>query len=66
MKIILNGEPHEHRGDGTLSAVLREIEAAPARVAVVVNETVVRGAERDAVRLKEGDRVEILTFAGGG
>ncbi len=66
MKITVNGKAHEHRGDGTVAGVLRELGADPARVAVVVNEAVIRSAERAAARLKEGDRVEVLTFAGGG
>ena len=35
-------------------------------VAVVVNEAIVRPESRASHRLHEGDRVDILVFAGGG
>ena len=66
MKIVLNGEQHECKGDGSLDGLLKEIGAAGGRVAVMVNGEVVRNADRANVRLKEDDRVEILTMMGGG
>ncbi len=67
MKLIVNGEAFEHRGEALLPAVLSAYGvAAGARVAVVVNDDVVPQARRDETVLREGDRIEILTFAGGG
>lgn len=64
MRVMLNGEPYE-----TAARVVSELiaEQAPAaRVAAVVNDRVVPAAEQAAAALAEDDRVELLTFAGGG
>jgi len=66
MKLTVNGAPHEHAGDGSIDALLREVGAHPQRTAVMVNGEVVPAAERDAIRLVDGDDVELLVFAGGG
>ena len=67
MKLVVNGEPFEHRGEARLPAVLSAYGVvSSARVAVVVNDDVVPQARRDGTVLREGDRIEVLTFAGGG
>jgi len=66
MKLIVNGESHDHKGNGTLPALIAEAGADPERVAIMVNGDVVRRKEFEFLRLNEGDAVEILTFAGGG
>ena len=66
MKLTVNGEPCEHAGRGTIAELLRELGAEPERVAIVVNDEIVRSGARAAVTLKEGDRIEIIAFAGGG
>ncbi len=66
MKLHVNGETMDYAGDPRLSAFLLERGAEPDRVAVLVNHEVVPRAKRDAHRLADGDRVEILIFAGGG
>jgi sulfur carrier protein len=66
MRIILNGDEYEHKGAGTLAALLTEMRADPARVAIMLNDAVIPKAKRDSVALKDGDRVEVLGFAGGG
>jgi sulfur carrier protein len=66
MNLTVNEESRVHRGDGTLRSLLEELGAAGQPVAVMVNGRVVPRAERDGCRLKDGDRVEVLTFVGGG
>jgi thiamine biosynthesis protein ThiS len=66
MNLILNDEPHEHRGDGRLASLLAELRIEPARVAIMVNGTVIRADRREALALHDGDRIELLTLAGGG
>jgi thiamine biosynthesis protein ThiS len=67
MRLIVNAEEHEHRGDGSLLGLLAEVGAGPAdRIATMVNGRVVRQADRSSVHLNEGDAVEILTLMGGG
>ena len=66
MKLTLNGEAHEATGTPTLQQLLDSITPGDGRVAVVVNDSVVPASERVGFALKENDRIEILTFAGGG
>ncbi len=66
MKLIVNGEAQDYAGDPFLAAFLGQQGVAPARVAVLVNDEIVPHRERERHPLHEGDRVEILIFAGGG
>ncbi len=66
MTITLNGAEHVHHGSGALSELLKELGVNPDQVAIMVNDRIVPKGEREAVRLREGDGVEILTFMGGG
>jgi sulfur carrier protein len=66
MQIRVNGSEHLHEGSGTAGSLLDELSADRDRVAVAVNDRVLRKEERDSFVLKEGDIVEIFTFAGGG
>ena len=66
MTITVNGASHELGGPGTLGHLLRTLDISPDRVAVMVNDRILRREERDDSILNEGDRVEILTFIGGG
>jgi thiamine biosynthesis protein ThiS len=66
MKVMVNGCPHTHEGDGSLAALLKELNAQPEQVAVMVNDRVIPKAERTSIRLRDGDRVEVMTFMGGG
>lgn len=65
MLLIVNGENYEHSGDGSIRSLVGELGIA-ARVAVMVNDDVTDRSTWDRPSLDEGDRVEILTFAGGG
>ena len=66
LKLIVNGEPYTLKGNGSLVSLLKEIGAAKKPVAVLVNDEVSPKKERTKVRLKNGDRIELLTYAGGG
>jgi sulfur carrier protein len=66
MRLMVNGAPYECEGDASVPAVLAAMGANPQSVAVLVNEEVVRLEQRPEFVLHEGDRVEVLTFAGGG
>jgi sulfur carrier protein len=66
MRLIVNGKPHEHAGAGRPADLLKEIGADPDRSALGVNDEVIRRADWESVKLREGDRVEVLVFAGGG
>jgi len=66
MRVIINGNEETIEAGITLAELLRRRNAEPKRVAVEVNrELVVRG-EHDRTVIREGDRIEIVTFVGGG
>jgi len=64
--LFVNGEVRKAAEGLTLQQLLDTVVPDGSRVAVVVNDTVVPLAERAGFALKEADRVELLTFAGGG
>ena len=66
MRLTVNGEGIDVDGSATIPALLSKLGVRPERVAVLVNDEVVPEAERDARTLRDGDRLEVLTFAGGG
>ncbi len=66
MQIVLNGQSREIDQPVTVAELLEQLGLEPRRVAIEVNEKLVRRAEYDQTRLHEGDRVEIVTLVGGG
>ena len=66
MKLTINGETTEITKAETLSELLEELKIVSGRVAVEVNQSVIRKAEFGAFRLHDGDTVEIVNFVGGG
>jgi thiamine biosynthesis protein ThiS len=66
LQIRLNGEAKEMEEGTTLPALVESLALAPERIAVEVNGEVVRRAEWPRITLKEGDRVEVVHFVGGG
>src|SRR2546425_10421893 len=66
MQIQVNGDRHELRDESRLSDLLKELSLVPERVAVELNQQVVRRNDWPNTILKEGDRVEIVHFVGGG
>ena len=65
-RITLNGDPYELEAPLTVSALLERLEIDSRRVAVEHNMIVVRRAAYDATLVRDGDRVEIVNFVGGG
>ena len=66
IRIMLNGEKRELPSGSSVADLLKLECAALQKVAVVVNENIVRADERASVMLQDNDQVEILVFAGGG
>ncbi|MCC6965603.1 MAG: sulfur carrier protein ThiS [Nitrospira sp.] len=66
MTIQVNGESRGI-GDGhTVAALLRELDIRADRVAVELNLEILDRRDFETRSLREGDRVEILSFIGGG
>jgi thiazole synthase len=69
LRILVNGAPREIAAgppEPTIARLLRDAGLEGKRVAVEVNGDVVPRAEHGTRRLREGDRVEMVTFVGGG
>lgn len=66
MKITINGEQKEFPDDITIQTLLESLGVIQGRVAVEVNEQIVKRAEHAATALHDGDRIEIVSFMGGG
>ena len=66
MTIILNGEKKDIPDGLTVEGLLRHLDIKPERVAIEINEEIVRKATYAAVKVKEGDLVEVVQFMGGG
>lgn len=66
MNIQVNGEKREIKTGETLANLVKKLYPRKQRIAVLLNDDLI-GADKQAGQiLKEKDRVEILTFAGGG
>ncbi len=66
MQLTVNGESHEHTGDGTIPALLAELGAKPEHTALTVNGDLIFSKDWKTFKLTAGDAVEALTFVGGG
>lgn len=66
LRLIVNGEAYELHGGNSFCALLREMGAHPDHVAVMLNGEVVPRERRESVVLKENDRIEVVSFCGGG
>jgi thiamine biosynthesis protein ThiS len=66
LQITVNGESRAVPDGCTVAHLLGLLEVDPARVAVERNQEVVPRATWDRVLLCDGDRLEVVTFVGGG
>jgi len=66
LQIQVNGLPRDFRSGSTVGDLLRELDLKTERVAVELNLEILDRKDFDLRSLSAGDRVEILTFIGGG
>jgi thiamine biosynthesis protein ThiS len=66
MNIQINGEFREFNAPLTLSALVEILGLKPDRVAVELNRSIVAREQWSATDLREGDRLEVVQFVGGG
>jgi thiamine biosynthesis protein ThiS len=66
IQVSVNGEPVRVPSGSTLAELLETLKVDRGRVAVEHNRRVVPRAEHASLRLNHGDRLEIVTFVGGG
>lgn len=66
MILQLNGEQREFPDGLTLAALVERLGMKPDRVAVELNLVIVPRPEWQSTNLKDGDRLEVVHFVGGG
>lgn len=66
MQVRINGETRNLADRSTLSDLIDELSLVPQRIAIEVNQQIVRRNEWPRTVLHDGDRIEIVHFVGGG
>jgi sulfur carrier protein len=66
MLITLNGQKKDIPAGLTVKGLLEHLDIKPERVAVEINEEIVRKVTYYETAVKEDDRVEVVQFMGGG
>ena len=66
MYIVLNGKKFEVKKKDTITQLLKKIDIKSSKVAVEVNKIVITKEKYRFFKFNNKDRVEIVTFIGGG
>ena len=66
LQVTVNGEPRAIPAPATVAELVRLLGLQPAQVAVERNRRLVRRDDHASTQLADGDRLEIVTFLGGG
>jgi len=66
MNLQINGEERNFADDLTLAGLVEQLGVKADRVAIELNKIIVRRDAWAATRLRDGDRLEIVHFVGGG
>ena len=66
MLINVNSQDRRVAAGSTVAALLDSLQLSPKSLAVELNEQVVPRSEHGTTVLQPGDRIEIVTFVGGG
>ncbi|WP_457642175.1 sulfur carrier protein ThiS [Persephonella sp.] len=66
MKIVVNGEEREFDKEMTIEELVKTLGIKAPNYAVAVGMEVIPKSEYGTYKIKDGDKVEIVTFVGGG
>jgi len=66
MTLHINGEQHDLSDSLTIAALVAQLGMKPDRVAVELNLEIVPRAGWETTTLKDGDKLEVVHFVGGG
>lgn len=66
MNLIINGESHEVAADLSLASLVEQLGMCSERVAIELNREIVARSHWGQTLLRDGDRLEIVHFVGGG
>jgi thiamine biosynthesis protein ThiS len=66
MKLVINGEERSFDDGLTLAALVEQLGVKADRIAVELNRDIVRRDDWAGTTLRNGDRLEVVHFVGGG
>ena len=66
MRITLNGEPFDAPPDATIQDLLEALSLAGQRVALLMDDEIVRKAQFAETKVREDSQIEIVQMVGGG
>ena len=66
MHIVLNGKKFSIKEKDTITMLLKKIDVKPSKVAIEVNKVVIPKEKYRYFKFKNNDKVEVVTFIGGG
>ena len=66
MELTVNGKRRTATDGATITALLEELQINPVRVAVQLNQQIIKRELYERTPLHEGDMLEIITFMAGG
>jgi len=66
MNIIVNGQAREFNDNMTLLAVLKELSLEDKVMAAAINMNIIKQDSWETHVVKDGDKLELLDFVGGG
>jgi sulfur carrier protein len=66
MKIFINGETKQIVEEFNLTELLKHFSLPTERIAVELNKEVVRKKDWENISIKDGDKIEVVHFVGGG
>lgn len=66
MKLLVNGEKKEFTDGISLEELIRQLGVRKETVVAEVNRKIVQNDQRSALKLSDGDQVELIQFVGGG
>ena len=66
MQIVLNGKKFSINEKDTINILLKKIDIKASKVAIEVNKVVIPKEKYRDFKFKKNDKVEVVTFIGGG
>ena len=66
MHIVLNGKKFSINEKDTINILLKKIDVKSSKVAIEVNKVVIPKEKYRHFKFKKNDKVEVVTFIGGG
>jgi len=66
MKIVINGQTREFSEEVTIEKALNELSLSGKVMAAAINMQIVKQDNWSSHKLKDGDKLELLDFVGGG